>query len=147
MPVFHFRALDSSGEVVEGQRESPDKASLARRLRDEGYMPLKLDTGMVRREPAGWRLFRRRGRMMTADGLALFTRQLATLIGADLPADRALATIAQSGDASATSTAAQAGRACDASLSCGPQATSVTRPGRLVAVRAARPGRRLCGMC
>ncbi len=97
MPRFHYRAVNASGEVVHGDMDASDRKALVQALRKQGYWLLHTEAargaagrGTARR--GGRR--RRRGRM-DADALALFTRELATLVGAGLPLDRALSTIAE----------------------------------------------------
>lgn len=108
MPCFSYRAVDASGDVVRGEMEANDRKALVQALRQQGYWLVHSETsrgGGASRPAAGRRRAgsRRRGRM-DAEGLALFTRELATLIGAGLPLDRALSTIAQQ-----SQTEAQAG--------------------------------------
>lgn len=108
MPRFSYRAVNSAGETVQGEMEAGDRDSLVRALRDQGYMPVHTEkrTGPARAaaKPAA-----RRGRQgrVTQQGLALFTRELATLLGAGLPVDRALTTLAGQDEAGAMAGVAQ----------------------------------------
>ncbi len=98
MPLFSYRAVNASGETVNGEMDAADRKSLVKQLRDQGFMPLHTEarasgSGAAARKQSGNRRLRK-GRM---DGATqtLFIRQLATLLGAGLPLDRALATVAQ----------------------------------------------------
>ena len=91
MTVFTYKAVTSGGETVEGRLEALDKAGAVRRLKEQGYLP-------IRAEPvkAGLSLARAEIRLpflskgVTRKDVALITRELATLMGARLPLDRAL---------------------------------------------------------
>jgi len=109
MPRFHYRAVNASGEVVHGDMDASDRKALVQALRKQGYWLLHTEAargaagrGTARR---GGGRRRRRGRM-DADALALFTRELATLVGAGLPLDRALSTIAEQSQSEAPAAAA-----------------------------------------
>lgn len=88
MPLFSYKAITPAGEAIEGEMEAADEAAVVRHLQDSGHIP-------VRAEPAGrrsmLRLNLRRGqRGLGAKEIASFTRDLATLLQAGLPLDRAL---------------------------------------------------------
>ncbi len=90
MPVFHYRGVARSGEVVAGTLETPDQAAAIQRLQAQGTMPIRVE------ERAASSLMALldteitpRGALSATDRIAL-TRTLATLTGAGLPLDRAL---------------------------------------------------------
>ena len=93
MPVFHYRALTPSGEVETGTLDLPDEASAVAQLQAKGLLPVKID-----RTGEGWFLtlmnmeITPKGALSARERL-VFTRTLATLLGASLPLDRALRTI------------------------------------------------------
>ena len=112
MPRFTYRAVTDGGEVVRGEMEAPDTASLVRQLRGQGYWPLHTapaggnrkharaappSPGKSTAPTAAPRFGRRKPRGGALDPAArsLFTRELATLLGAGLPLDRALSSIAR----------------------------------------------------
>ena len=107
MPRFSYRAVDTAGQVVQGDMEAADKDALVRELRGQGYWPLHTEAGSEGGRPPPDRRARRAGRArprrtrrrqsapLDAPARALFTRELATLLGAGLPLDRALAGIAR----------------------------------------------------
>lgn len=88
MPLYRYKALNARGEVLDGQMEAASDAEVVLRLQEQGHLPMEA-------RPAGG-----------GDGLALrslfkpkpfagarlvqFTQQLATLLGAGQPLDRAL---------------------------------------------------------
>lgn len=88
MPLFVYKAVGSDGNVVEGELEAADEQALVRLLQDSGQIPLR--TGPAR-QGRGLRrsLARRNGRIKQTD-IASFTAELATLLQAGLPLDRAL---------------------------------------------------------
>lgn len=90
MPRFSYKAIKRDGEVQEGEMEAADEAALVRRLQEDGLIPVR--TG---RAGAGLGGLGRigRGRRETRLGqqeVALFTRELATLLEAGMPLDRSL---------------------------------------------------------
>ncbi|RDD63060.1 type II secretion system F family protein [Ferruginivarius sediminum] len=111
MPRFSYRAVDSAGDIISGEMEVADRRALVQHLRKQGYMPLQAEPreGGARK---GARKTKTRGRRggdgrMDGEALVLFTRELATLLGAGLPLDRALSTIAQQTQTDAGASVAQ----------------------------------------
>lgn len=91
MPEFRYRALRESGGEVEGRLVAVDAREAAARLQAIGNFPIEvtaLSPGRVARLRA------RGGIRLSSRELALFTGQLATLIGAGVALPRALALIA-----------------------------------------------------
>jgi general secretion pathway protein F len=98
LAAFEFVALDSQGKQRRGVLEGDSLRQVRQLLRDQGLVPLSVDTTSERAEngSAGATPQRRRWRRgMSALDLTLFTRQLATLIGAGLPIEEALRAVAQ----------------------------------------------------
>ncbi len=94
MPRFRYKAVTATGEVVEGEMEASAKSELIDRLRNDGGVPIRADEISARARPSGRRtLFGGRRRLRDAD-LVTLTRELATLMQARLPLDRALAILA-----------------------------------------------------
>ena len=89
MPLYRYKALDAHGELLDGQMEAASDADVIARLQEQGHMPVeaRLATGSAF-EAANWKQWRQRpfGGAM----LVQFTQQLATLLGAGQPLDRAL---------------------------------------------------------
>jgi type II secretion system protein F len=94
MPEFAYQALDRSGATVTGVVQADSQETGAERVRSLGLYPMSLAAaGAQKRERASgaaaastpfWR-----GRVGRMD-VVLFTRQLADLVSAGLPLDRAL---------------------------------------------------------
>ncbi|MCI0548104.1 MAG: type II secretion system F family protein [Candidatus Rokubacteria bacterium] len=91
MPVFAYRAADQRGKTIDGVMEAPDARAVVDRLQRDAYFPIRVAPQDERRTAFGLELpslppARVRGRDLVA-----FTQQLATLLEAGLPLDRALA--------------------------------------------------------
>ena len=94
MPLFHYKAVRPSGEVVEGELEAADEAALVRQLQQDGLLPIR--TG---RAGGGLRgLFSRKRPRIGQEQVLHFTRELATLLGAGMTLDRALQILAELSD-------------------------------------------------
>ncbi len=93
MANFSFRALDGSGRLVEGERVGSDRAEILGQLRQEGFQPLQIEE----RKARGLSLTttKKRPTGLDENALALFARELATLLMAGLPLEQGLVTIAQ----------------------------------------------------
>lgn len=90
MPLYRYKALDARGELLDGQIEADSDAEVVARLQQQGHLPvearLAADAGVDAR--ALRRMFRRAP--FAGSALVQFTQQLATLLGAGQPLDRAL---------------------------------------------------------
>ncbi len=90
MPQYRYKALNAHGELFDGQMEAASEAEVVARLQDQGHLPME---ARVAGDGGGgtisWAALLRR---KPFDGAALvqFTQQLATLLGAGQPLDRAL---------------------------------------------------------
>jgi general secretion pathway protein F len=89
MPLYRYKALNPRGELLEGQMEATSDAEVATRLQEQGHLPVEARLasdvrggtslrGLLRQQP------------LAGDRLVQFTQQLATLLGAGQPLDRAL---------------------------------------------------------
>ncbi len=87
MPVFVYRAADRRGQTIDGVMEAPDARAVVERLQKDAYYPIRVAPHAERR---AWLAFGGASRVGQRDLLAL-TQQLATLVEAGLPLDRALA--------------------------------------------------------
>ncbi len=89
MSQFRYRAISASGEVLQGQIEAASVEDAISRLQDQGHTPLEaLPTDAAGGSSLFASLLRRTP--FSGDQLAQFTHQLATLLGAGQPLDRAL---------------------------------------------------------
>ncbi|EIL98656.1 type II secretion system protein GspF [Rhodanobacter thiooxydans] len=89
MSQYRYKAVNESGEVLQGRMEAASVEEVIGRLQDQGHTPLEAqpaDGAGGGSALAGW--FRRGP--FSGDQLAQFTHQLATLLGAGQPLDRAL---------------------------------------------------------
>lgn len=90
MPLFHFKAATTSGEIVEGEMEAGNQDAVIKRLQAQGHVPIRADvvTREVRREGWSWALFR--ARRVSQRDVGIITLELSTMLRAGLPLDKAL---------------------------------------------------------
>ncbi len=88
MALYRYKALNTRGETLEGQMEAASDAEVALRLREQGHLPVE---ARLASEGGGgsWRALLR-SKPFAGQRLVQFTQQLATLLGAGQPLDRAL---------------------------------------------------------
>lgn len=91
MPRYRFEAVDAAGEVLRDEVEAQTPEAAIERLRDQGLLPLSVNEakGGLLRGGLGQPLFSKR-RALSRKIVALFTQQLASLLAAGMPLDRAL---------------------------------------------------------
>jgi general secretion pathway protein F len=98
MPRFHYVAIDVDGRERRGGVDAPDAPAARASLQKKKLLPvevLPIERAPAPRREAAAAVPAGRGRArLTHKARLLFTRQLATLIGAALPVDEALAMIA-----------------------------------------------------
>src|SRR5690606_30130437 len=90
MRAYSYRAVRTgSQKKVRGRLDAVSEASVVARLHSQGMVPLEItlvpQTGLRREISFG------RARQVSADALALFARQMSSLVGAGLPLMRVLA--------------------------------------------------------
>jgi general secretion pathway protein F len=88
MPLFRYKALSPAGESLDGQMEAASAAEVIARLQDAGNIPVEAKPADEAGGGGLAGLFRRSE--MSASQVLQFTQQLATLLGAGQPLDRAL---------------------------------------------------------
>jgi general secretion pathway protein F len=95
MPLYSYRAVTPAGDVSSGQLEAANEAEIVDRLRDQGLLPMQIAqslgavaTGEREAPPQRARWFA--SKRVTRDNVLGITRELATLLRAGLPLDRAL---------------------------------------------------------
>jgi general secretion pathway protein F len=95
MPLFSYRAVTPAGDVSSGELEAANESEIVDRLRDQGLLPMQIAqsigaaaAGGRAAKPARASLFA--PRRVTRDNVLGLTRELATLLRAGLPLDRAL---------------------------------------------------------
>ena len=89
MSQFRYRAVSAAGEIIDGQMEASSLDDVVMRLQDQGHTPLEASPAEAGGGSSGLGGLFKRG-PFTGDQLAQFTHQLATLLGAGQPLDRAL---------------------------------------------------------
>jgi general secretion pathway protein F len=89
MSMFRYRAISAAGEALSGRMEAASVADVVARLQDQGHTPLEAAPAEGAASGGGLAGMFRKG-TFTGDQLAQFTHQLATLLGAGQPLDRAL---------------------------------------------------------
>ncbi len=96
MPQFHYQATTPQGKIIEGVMEAGAERLVVSRLHDQGYLPLKINlpgpgTGKTASQGLSLPVLGR-GAVRQRD-LLLLTQELATLLSAGLPLDRALSVL------------------------------------------------------
>ena len=97
MPLFFYKAVNAAGAVATGELDADSESELVERLRDQGMLPMQVaratgTVGGTAGAPAETAPRRRwfASKRVTRDQLLAITRELATLLQAGLPLDRAL---------------------------------------------------------
>ena len=91
MPLFKYKAINSSGETEENIRDAADEQALISALQSEGYIPISI-------APANSRSFLGLGfggkqSKLSQKDIGLFTGELATLLESGLPLDKSLSVL------------------------------------------------------
>jgi general secretion pathway protein F len=87
MPLYRYKAIGPNGEAVEGQMDAASREEVVGRLQDAGNLLLEASEAGAGGTGLG-AMFR--SAEMTPAEINAFTQQLATLLGAGQPLDRAL---------------------------------------------------------
>ena len=89
MPLYRYKALNTRGEMLDGQMEAASDGEVVLRLQEQGHLPVEARLASEGGGGTAWRnLFR--PKPFAGQRLVQFTQQLATLLGAGQPLDRAL---------------------------------------------------------
>jgi general secretion pathway protein F len=88
MPAYKYEALDANGRSQTGLLEADNPRTARAQLRERGLTPMGLDVVTQEAAKSSGISFKRRAFNNT--GLAVWTRQLAGLVGSGLPLERAL---------------------------------------------------------
>ena len=89
MPAFRYEAVDAGGATKKGVLNSDSARSARAELRTLGLVPLKVDAIAAQVDAAGVAKRRGFGERLSTTELALFTRQMASLLEAGLPLEQA----------------------------------------------------------
>lgn len=95
MPAYRYEALDAAGLSVGGLVEADNARAARASLRGRGLVPMEVQPVAAAAEGGGLRFVRR---VFSPTGLAVWTRQLAGLVGSGLPLERALTALADEAD-------------------------------------------------
>ena len=99
MPAYAFEALSADGQTRKGTLEADSAKSARTQLRTQGLVPLSVEAVQAAKAGSAGALFTRR--VLGAQALAVWTRQLAGLVGAGLPLERALASLSSEAESEA----------------------------------------------
>lgn len=93
MPAYRFEALDAAGKAQSGLLDADNARAARAQIRARNLVPLSVaPVGAPAAEGTSAARFSRR--VFNATGLAVWTRQLAGLVGSGLPLERALTALA-----------------------------------------------------
>ena len=93
MPAYSFEALDPQGQTRRGVLEAGTAKHARSQLRAQDWVPLKVDLQQAAK--TGLQTVVWESKVFDNDALAVWTRQLAGLVTAGLPLERALSTLSQ----------------------------------------------------
>ena len=93
MPAYRFEALDAAGRTQGGLLDADNAKAARAQLRGRALVPLTVTPVSMGPQTASAARFTRR--VFTSTGLAVWTRQLAGLVGSGLPLERALTALAE----------------------------------------------------
>ena len=96
MPAFHYEALDAQGRARKGIVEAESPRAARGQLRAMALVPMQIGAvaaAVQKASASGWSR-----RVFSSTSLAVWTRQLAGLVGAGLPLERALTALADESD-------------------------------------------------
>jgi general secretion pathway protein F len=99
MPAYAFEALSADGQIRKGTLEADSAKSARTQLRAQGLVPLSVEAVQAAKAGGAGALFTRR--VLGAQALAVWTRQLAALVGSGLPLERALASLSNEAESEA----------------------------------------------
>jgi general secretion pathway protein F len=102
MPAYSFEALQSDGQTRRGVIEADTARAARAQLRAQNLVPIGVEAVMpeagAAAAPPWWRQPLGAGRVFGAAGLAIWTRQLAGLVGSGLALERALTALTDEAD-------------------------------------------------
>jgi general secretion pathway protein F len=94
MALYRYKAVNPAGDIAAGELDAANESEIVDRLRDQGLMPMQVVAATRDRSAAAAKPAQKRSwfapRRVTRDHVLAFTRELATLLHAGLPLDRAL---------------------------------------------------------
>jgi general secretion pathway protein F len=101
MPVFKYKAADKGGKTAKGFIDAPGRAQAVQKLRELGLYPIDVTKARGGAAPmdkrSGWNPRIELRRSVSREAVAATVRQLATLLRAELPLDKALDAVVKGG--------------------------------------------------
>jgi len=94
MPAYTYEALDANGKPHKGLIDADTARAARGLLRSRGLIPLGVEPAATASNDSGWNRTLWVRRVFNSTGLAVWTRQLAGLVTAGLPLERALSSLA-----------------------------------------------------
>ena len=91
MPAFEYIAANDNGTEIKGAIEGDTEKHVSYILKEKGLFPISIKK-LTNKQPLNKKINLVQTNLSSKD-LALFTRQLATLIGSGVPLDEALISI------------------------------------------------------
>jgi len=93
MPAFSYEAVDATGATRKGVVNADSARAARSDLRGQGLTPISVDTITTQLDESGTTKRSAFGNRLSTDELALFTRQLASLLEASLPLEQAFSAL------------------------------------------------------
>jgi general secretion pathway protein F len=93
MPAFRYEAVDAVGSTRKGVLNADSARAARSELRGQGLVPIKVDAIAAQVDESGQTRRRAFGEKLSTTELALFTRQLASLLEASLPLEQAFSAL------------------------------------------------------
>jgi general secretion pathway protein F len=90
VPYFSYKAVTSDGEVIKGLLEEASKEAAIEKIHSLGQVPIRITTTESAIQSSRLFSFKKR---LSNEQIAIFTRELSSLLKAGMPLDRALTTI------------------------------------------------------
>ena len=95
MAAFDYQAVDNRGKIKKGVIEGDTPRHVRALLRDQGLMPTEVTASLVKSKQKSQSSGFGHRQKISATELALFTRQLATLVESGLPLEEALLAVGE----------------------------------------------------
>jgi len=90
VPYFSYKAVTSEGEVIKGLLEEATKEAAIEKIHSLGQIPIRVSSSDSAIQSTKLFSFKKK---LSSEQIAIFTRELSSLLKAGMPLDRALATI------------------------------------------------------
>jgi len=98
MAAYRYKALDATGRLVHGNVEAVSERAARHELRQQALIPLKIDPPQGQRTTSEGDVVLWRSRVFNHTALVIWTQQLASLVAAGLPLERALSALGEQAD-------------------------------------------------